>query len=135
MFAPVRTARMHAGGSWRVSASEPSKGRGAAARSSISISISGSGFARVCASECVRACVCEGCRGERRGEADAAGLPGEEAGAGEQTQPLSSTAGQPGAKDAVAQSGAAGTGGETWVVVVVVVGALSMPGGGLLLEP
>lgn len=111
MFAPVRTARMHAGGSWLVSASEPSKGRGAAARSS-SISISGSGFARVCASECVRACVCEGWRGERRGEADAAGLPGEEAGAGEQTQPLSSTAGEPGAKDAVAQSGAAGSGGR-----------------------
>lgn len=50
--------------------------------------------------------------GEGRGEADAAGLPGEEAGVGEQTQPLSSTAGEPGSKDtagAVSQPGAAGT--------------------------
>lgn len=49
---------------------------------------------------------------EGRGEADATGLPGEGAGVGEQTQPLSSTAGEPGPKDkagSVAQPGAAGT--------------------------
>lgn len=50
---------------------------------------------------------------EGRGEADTAGLPGEEAGVGEQTQPLSSTAGDQGPKDeagSVAQPGAANTG-------------------------
>lgn len=62
---------------------------------------------------CVSEHVCVRGGGEGRGEADAAGLPGEEAGVGEQTQPLSSTAGEPGSKDAagaVTQPGAAGTG-------------------------
>lgn len=50
---------------------------------------------------------------EGRGEADTAGLLGEEAGVGEQTKPLSPTAGEPGPKDkagSVAQPGAAETG-------------------------
>lgn len=61
---------------------------------------------------CVNERVCV-CGVEGRGEADAAGLPGEEAGVGEQIQPLSSTAGEPGPKDeggSVAQPGAAETG-------------------------
>lgn len=60
MYVPVRTARMHIEGSWSVSVSEPSKGRGATERSS------SSSIARVCVSVCERACVCEGWRGEGR---------------------------------------------------------------------
>lgn len=46
--------------------------------------------------------------GERRGEADAAGLPGEEAGVGERIQPLFSAAGEAGDEDATARSGRSG---------------------------
>lgn len=126
MYVPVRMARMHTDGLWCVS--EPSKGRGATRRiSSISISTSSS-IARVCVSVCEQACVCEGLVG--RGEADTAGLPGEEEGVVEQTQPLSSTAGEPGAKDttgSVDQPGAAGTVDTRRVSV-------SLYGGGLLLK-
>lgn len=68
---------------------------------------------------------------EGRGEADTAGLPGGEAGVGEQTQPLSSTAGDQGPKDeagSVAQPGAANTGDTQWDLC-------PLSGEGLLLEP
>lgn len=76
---------MHAEGSWCVCVcvSEPSKGRVATERSGDSggrsSSICGSSVANVHVR--VRVCVRGG--GKRREEADAAGLPGEEAGVGE----------------------------------------------------
>lgn len=63
MYVPVRTARMHIEGLWCVNVSEPSKGRGATEQSSSS---SSSSIARVRASVCERACMCEGWRGEER---------------------------------------------------------------------
>lgn len=58
--------------------------------------------------------MCECVRGvEGRGEAYATGLPREEAGVGEQSHPLSSTAGEPRPKDATGSVDQAGTAG-TW---------------------
>lgn len=61
------TARMYIEGSWSVSVSELSKGRGTTEHSSGSGGGSSSGnIARVCLSVCERAYVCEGWRGEER---------------------------------------------------------------------
>ena len=96
MCVGVCAGRMLIEGSGCVSVREPSEGRGAAERSGTS---SGSSVVRARVSACERACVREGLEGRGEADAAAAGLPGEGAGVGEQTQPLSPTAGAPGARD------------------------------------